>query len=222
VRGGEHHFQLSRKIKKVFFWKVVFCFGGFFLMIIFINMNSEKYIKLISSLAIFLFIIGGNYVGDLYSCKLRKLFNDSMISKHIIGYFILLLFVGITQEELNVKQKMAFSGGLYIIFIIIMRAPYYISLFSGTAIIVMYLIDLYIADLRKIDDEPSVDFYKKINEHLFIVTLISSIVGIIIFIRQMKLKYKDKFHIYNFFLGSRDQECFSESESVPYKIQKRR
>ena len=34
-------------------------------------MNSEKYIKLISSLAIFLFIIGGQYVGDLYSCKLK-------------------------------------------------------------------------------------------------------------------------------------------------------
>ena len=56
-------------------------------------MNPEKYIKLISSLAIFLFIIGGNYVGDIYSCKLRRLFNNSMVSKHIIGYFILLLFV---------------------------------------------------------------------------------------------------------------------------------
>ena len=126
-------------------------------------MNTEKYIKLISSLAIFLFIIGGNYVGDLYSCNLRKLFNDSMLLKHVIGYFILLLFVGITQEELNVKEKMIFSGGLYIIFIIIMRAPYYISLLSGSAIIIMYLIGLYIIDLEKIDDKNSIELYKKIN-----------------------------------------------------------
>ena len=191
-------------------------------MIIFINMKTERYIKLISSLAIFLFIIAGNYVGDLYSCNLRKFFNDSMISKHVIGYFILLLFVGITQEDLNVKQKMLSSGGLYIIFIIIMRAPYYISLFSGLAIIVMYLIDLYIVDLQKIDDVSSVELYKKVNENLFIITLISSIVGIIIFIRQMKLKYKDKFHIYKFLVGSRDQECFSERDNIPYKIQKRK
>lgn len=184
-------------------------------------MDIEKYIKLISSLAIFLFIIGGNYVGDLYSCKLRKLFNDSMISKHIIGYFILLLFVGITQEELNVKQKMVFSGGLYIIFIIIMRAPYYISLFSGMAIIFMYLIDLYITDLQKINDEPSIEIYKNINKALFIVTLLSSITGIMIFVREMKLKYKSKFKIYNFLVGTRDQECFSRHDSVPQKIKKR-
>ena len=184
-------------------------------------MNNEKYIKLISSLAIFLFIIGGNYVGDLYSCKLRKLFNDSMISKHIIGYFILLLFVGITQEELDVKQKMAFSGFLYTMFIIIMRAPYYISLLSGIAIIIMYLIELYITDLRKINDTASIELYKRINENLFAITLVSSLVGIIIFVRQMKLKYKDKFSIYNFLVGSRDQECFSESDNIPYKIKKR-
>lgn len=184
-------------------------------------MDIEKYIKLISSLAIFLFIIAGNYVGDLYSCKLRKLFNDSMLSKHIIGYFILLLFVGITQEDLNVKNKMLFSGGLYLIFIIIMRAPYYISLFSGIAIIIMYLIDLYIIDLRKIEDNLSVEMYKKINKNLFIFTLISSTVGIVVFIRQMKVKYKNKFSIYNFLIGSRDQECFSESDNMPYKIKKR-
>jgi len=185
-------------------------------------MNPEKYIKLISSLAIFLFIIGGNYVGDIYSCKLRKLFNDSMVSKHIIGYFILLLFVGIIQEELDVKQKIVFSGGLYFIFIIIMRAPYYISLFSGFAIVAMYLIGLYIIDLQKIGDESSIELYKKINENIFFVTMISSLVGIIVFVRQMKSKYKDKFSIYHFFLGSRDQECFDDkSDDVPYKIKKR-
>lgn len=184
-------------------------------------MNIEKYIKLISSLAIFLFIIGGNYVGDLYSCRLRKLFNDSMLLKHVIGYFILLLFVGITQEELNVKEKMAFSGGLYIIFIIIMRAPYYISLFSGIAIIFMYLVELYISDLQKINDIKSVETYKRINESIFIVTLLSSILGIIMFVRQMKLKYKNKFKIYNFILGSRDQECFSKHDNIPQKIKKR-
>ena len=184
-------------------------------------MNPEKYIKLISSLAIFLFIIGGNYVGDIYSCKLRRLFNNSMVSKHIIGYFILLLFVGIIQEELDVKQKIVFSGGLYLIFIIIMRAPYYISLFSGFAIVAMYLIGLYIIDLQKIGDESSVELYKKINENIFYVTMISSLVGIIIFIRQMKSKYKDKFSIYHFFLGSRDQECFGKSDDIPYKIKKR-
>ena len=57
-----------------------------------INNNLDLGVKTIIKLSIFLFIIAGNYVGDIYSCKLRHLFNEHMILKHILGFFIMLLY----------------------------------------------------------------------------------------------------------------------------------
>lgn len=171
--------------------------------------NIHQLSKLTSNLTIFLFIIAGNYVGDIYSCKLRKLFKNSMISKHIIGYFLLLFFVGIFQEEFDMKQKLLISGGLYASFILIMRSPYYITLFSGFAIAIMYLINLYITDLQKIGDQVNVDIYSKINNRIFFLVITSSIVGVLLHINDKKKKYKNKFSIYYYLLGSRDQECFA-------------
>ena len=37
----------------------------------------------VSKLSIFIFIIAGNYVGDIYSCGLRHIFNEYMLlTKH--------------------------------------------------------------------------------------------------------------------------------------------
>lgn len=172
------------------------------------NIESfDKYTKLISNLAFFLFIIAGNYVGDLYSCTLRKIFKDSLVAKHIIGFCIMLFFIGLTQEEFNVKQKIFFSGGLYIIFLIIMRAPYYISLFSVISITLMYLINLYIIDLEKIDDIPSVKLYTQINDLLFVMTICGCILGGVFYIFKARQKHKNKFRILKFLLGKKDEEC---------------
>ena len=50
----------------------------------------HNFSSIIAKLSIFLFIIAGNYIGDIYSCGLRHLFNEYMYVKHIIGIFIIL------------------------------------------------------------------------------------------------------------------------------------
>ena len=54
--------------------------------------------QIVSKLSIFLFIIAGNYVGDIYSCGIRNFMKEYMFVKHIIGFFIMLFFVGLVQE----------------------------------------------------------------------------------------------------------------------------
>ena len=55
---------------------------------LFENINISQVSSLVSQLSIFLFIIAGNYAGDLYSCGLRHIFNEYMILKHIIGFLL--------------------------------------------------------------------------------------------------------------------------------------
>lgn len=181
----------------------------------------SKYLNnvIISNLAIFLFIIAGNYVGDIYSCSLRKLFNDHMILKHVIGYFILLFFVGLVQKDLLMNEKIISSFVLYIFFILIMRAPYYITLISITLICIMYIINLHIEDLEKLNNKDNIDFYKVINNYIFIGVLLICILGLIYFIIKMKLKFKKKFSIYKFLIGIKDQDCYVKN--IPIKLKKK-
>ena len=110
--------------------------------------NITNFSKIVGKLSIFLFIIAGNFVGDIYSCGLRHIFNEFILVKHIIGFFILLFFVGLVQENIDFKIRIIQSVILYIWFIFIMRSPMIITLFVIFIIIFIFLIDLYIGDLK--------------------------------------------------------------------------
>ena len=110
--------------------------------------NITNFSKIVGKLSIFLFIIAGNFVGDIYSCGLRHIFNEFILVKHIIGFFILLFFVGLVQENIDFKIRIIQSVILYIWFVFIMRSPMIITLFVIFIIIFIFLIDLYIGDLK--------------------------------------------------------------------------
>ena len=112
--------------------------------------------KHISKLSIFLFIIAGNYVGDIYSCSLRHLFNKYMFLKHIIGILIMIFFVGLTDVNLSVYEKIYQSVLLYLLFILIMRTPMIITMVIILIIAIIYLLHLYLDDLNK-ENENGLD-----------------------------------------------------------------
>lgn len=186
-----------------------------------INNNLDLGVKTISKLSIFLFIIAGNYVGDIYSCKLRHLFNEHMILKHVLGFFIMLLFVGLIQEEISITQKIGESFFLYTWFIAIMRAPMEITLTVICLITIMYILHMYGEDLKKEDKQVQYEKIVKVNRVLFVISVLLAFVGTILFAISTKIKYGDKFSFFTFINGIRDQECFIELENMPVKIKKR-
>jgi hypothetical protein len=60
---------------------------------------------LVSKLSIFIFIIAGNFSSDIFSCGLRQFLDRYMIIKHIVGFFIMLFFVGLLLEQANFITK---------------------------------------------------------------------------------------------------------------------
>ncbi len=180
----------------------------------------------VSKLSIFLFIIAGNYVGDIYSCGIRQFMKEYMIVKHIIGLFIMLFFVGLIQEKLTVQMRILQSVLLYIWFIFIMRAPMIITLIAILIICIIYIIDLYINDLKnKLDENEElseensnrIDLFTNISNILFVISFIISILGTGIYVYLLKSNLGKKFDINRFLLGYRDQECFSKDVYKRFK-----
>ena len=69
------------------------------------NIKIDDMALLVSKLSIFIFIIAGNFSGDIFSCGLRQFLDRYMIVKHIIGFFIMLFFVGLLLEQANFITK---------------------------------------------------------------------------------------------------------------------
>lgn len=191
---------------------------------LFENINISQVSSLVSQLSIFLFIIAGNYAGDLYSCGLRHIFNEYMILKHIIGFFIMLFFIGLLQKEVTLFIKIIQSLFLYFWYILIMRAPTIITLITIILICIIFLINIYIEDIKNKNNQSNdinqlndnkendskIDYYQNIANILFIISFFISFMGTIIFVLLLKNNLGNKFNIFKFMLGSRDQECFTE------------
>lgn len=192
--------------------------------------------NIVSKLSIFFLIVAGNFILDIFSCSLRNFLNEYMIIKHILGIFIMLFFVGLVLDELTLEQKIYQSVFLYLWFILIMRSPLIITLSVITIIITIFIINLHIIDLKsnvkeikqnekqeitgtiheiqKIDKEKlnknqeTADFYSNINTILFKIAITLTIIGCVIYIFVLKRNLGNKFSIYKYIIGYRDQECY--------------
>ena len=185
----------------------------------FLNIGSSN----ISKLAIFIFIIAGNYAGDTFSCNLRHIIRDNMIAKHILGIFIVLIFIGFSQDNLNILNKIYLSIFLYTWYIFIMRSPTPITLAVIGIIIILYILQEAIKDIQKnIKDNSSevdtknsqykINLYTKIRNALFLISILLSTVGIIIYYQRNKNLFKNDFSTFRFLVGVNDKVCFGENK----------
>jgi hypothetical protein len=147
-----------------------------------------------------------------------------MILKHIIGFFIMLFFIGLLQKEVTLFIKIIQSLFLYFWYILIMRAPTIITLITIILICIIFLINIYIEDIKNKNNQSNdinqsndnkendskIDYYQNIANILFIISFFISFMGTIIFILLLKNNLGNNFNTYKFILGSRDQECFTE------------
>jgi hypothetical protein len=175
----------------------------------------------ISKLAIFIFIIAGNYANDTFSCTLRKLIKDNMLIKHTLGIFIVLFFIGISQDEMTILSKLGLSVFLYIWYIFIMRSPLSIILIVVGIIIIMYILQEHLNDLNaQLNDktnmkgvdtkntQDNIAYYSLIRNIMFVTSVILSTFGFVSFLLISKQNFKEKFSIYKFLIGINDSECF--------------
>ena len=190
-------------------------------------METDKISELLSlgasnvaKLAIFIFIIAGNYANDTFSCSLRQLIRNNMIIRHLLGFFIVLIFVGFSQEGMSILSKMQLSVFLYVWYVFIMRSPIYITITVIFIIIFLYIMQEYIKDLEKLLDDSSsekkvdnkniqlrLQYFIMVRNILFSISVVLSTVGFGYFFLQNKQLHKTKFDVKKFIVGISDQEC---------------
>jgi hypothetical protein len=91
-----------------------------------LEMNNDDY--LFKGIFLFIFIISGNYLGELLGCRLIKLLNENIIIKHLLGFLTLFLTLVFTIDlNTSLIKLFKISCILYIIFILSSKTSEYIN-----------------------------------------------------------------------------------------------
>ena len=105
----------------------------------------------------FVIIISGNYLGELFPCKVQHFFSESMILKHFLGYLTLFFFVVLTIPEMSESDNIIVSSALlYSAFVLVSKTHYrfWFSIFGITGVV--YLLHMYkkTIPIEKKEDKP--------------------------------------------------------------------
>ena len=163
----------------------------------------------IYSIIIFILIISSNYLNELYPCKFRDIFDNSMLIKHIFGVFTIMFFVllSVPTVEHGIKKITVKSVILYIIFLLMTKTNKHIFLFVLFLLFMTYIIVLStpkqnrLKEVQEKEVQEKIIKYNKIISYLYSLILISIFIGVIIYIGEKKIEYKKNFKYTTFFLG---------------------
>jgi len=179
--------------------------------------NRNDY--LFKGIFLFIFIISGNYLGELLGCRLITLLNNNIIVKHILGFLTLFLTLALTIDlEASLIKLLGISCILYIIFILSSKTTKYINYLLMIIFIIAFILQLYKDRLKRKKTLNNFEkiYLEKIDKYInfiilfFVIILI--IIGLLIYIGEQKRTYFDNFNYYRFFIG--DVKCSEGTEYI--------
>ncbi len=163
---------------------------------------------------IFVLVVSGNYLGELFPCQVQRIFNNSMIIKHTLGFMTLLFFVVLTIPEMQEQEQMLGYTGLVYLWFILMSKCYYTIWFLVFGLVgVIYILQMYERSLQKEDKEKE-NKQMMINtgkKYLTVGVIILTIFGFLIYMGAKKREYKGKFQYFTFVFGK--PRCRGDSPS---------
>jgi hypothetical protein len=115
------------------------------------------------SVFLLILIISGSTLLELFSCRIRYLFNNSILLNHFIAYLTLVFFIVITipVREKHILRIIPGSVILYAFFLGLIKTafPYFVSILA--IIMVIYILVLYKSELQDEIDKLRVNVLAK-------------------------------------------------------------
>lgn len=172
----------------------------------------------ISLLFVFFLIVSGNYLKNLFPCKIQDFIDNNIFIKHFIGFLTLIFFVVLVEnssmdKKLNFKEIIIKSLKLYVFFLLLTNNQKRFFISSIVILGILYIIQIY----KKYEEDKNNKFLKYLNDlekTLYTVLLIVLISGFIIYYGSKKLEYGREFKHITFLFGK--PKCRGVSQPTSY------
>ena len=170
-----------------------------------VNFILDKIPNLIS-IFVFVLILSGNYLGELFPCKVQYMFKNNMFVKHALGFLTLVFFVALTIPEIKEKPNFILNSLLTYFWFLLMSKTYYtlwIVIFGILGIV--YLLKLYKENLEdegiKKQEKKTIQTNNILKKYLIILSVVLTIIGFLMYMGAKKIEYKKKFSYFSFLFG---------------------
>ena len=162
----------------------------------------------VSSLILFFLIITADSMKTLAPCNLRKLSTSNLLYKHIVGFLTLLFFielVEIADDKDSLISILKKTSILYFWFLLTTKMYYPLFIVILFVFLIIFMIHIY-SKRGNINNETK-EKIKKINNYLYIFSIIITIIGVLIYYSIKKKEYNNKFNILSFIFGTINEKC---------------
>tara|TARA_Y100000361_G_C11160674_1_gene347087 strand:+ start:4166 stop:4834 length:669 start_codon:yes stop_codon:yes gene_type:complete len=183
-------------------------------------------------------LISGNYLGELFPCRVQHLFSKNMFVKHVLGLLSLMFFVVLTLPDLYTSTNFIYvSTILYCFFVILSKLNHVIWFIVFGLFAISYVLSIYLNQIEqenqlnryKIGDNTvspesddkmptqditeTIDTIKTVQWYLFFISIPITIFGFILYLGEKKIEYKNNFTYSKFLFGK--PTCINHSpESI--------
>lgn len=165
-----------------------------------------------NALFVFVLIISGNYLADLFPCHIQNLMKNNIYMKHLFGFMILYFLTILTFPELKSIKGIISAFSLYVLFLFSAKINYIAWAFVMIIYAFIYLLNIIVFDLTKKKNKckknkkKENEYHKKIinlKRIMSVLIILNSIIiisGFLIRINRHKKYYKNNFSIYKFLM----------------------
>lgn len=168
-------------------------------------MNLLEFAPNLIAIFIFVLIISGNYLGELFPCRVQKIFNSNMYVKHTLGFLTLLFFVALTIPELKEQDNLIGYTSLIYLWFVMMAKCYYTLWFVVFGLVgILYVAEMYKGDKEKKDGEEGskdLEMIKQVERVIIVVAFITTVLGFLVYMGSKKMEYGKKFSYLQFIFG---------------------
>jgi hypothetical protein len=162
-------------------------------------------------------VLAGGFLQPLFPCNTTKLFTDSQLVRHLVGFFTLIFFVVVYDTELDEYMPLgtilAASVAIYLWFLVASKMTANWWLLLIVLLGALYLIDLY-EQRQKKEDPRIAKTLTTAKSWILGASLFITAIGFLIYVGEKKLDYKSKFDWTTFFLST--PSCKGTPNIRPY------
>jgi hypothetical protein len=169
--------------------------------------------------ALLYIVISGNYLGNLFSCRVQKLLSSNMILKSILGLATLYFFIVLSSppEKYSESELILFTLGMYIWFWLTTRIS---TTFWTPVILIMigvFVLHTYNQrnkkNIQNDDEEAAAGVIRKIMMTGTAIAIGLTVIGVVIYYGEKKVEYGSSFQMSKFIWGV--QKCRGKTPNIP-------
>ena len=173
---------------------------------------ETNFIPNANALLIFILIISGNFLEDLFPCKVQTLMKNNLLMKHLVAFMILYFLTVLTIPELKSIKGIISATGLYILFLLSTKINYIAWAIVVFIYAVVYLMNIAVGDLKKKNKkygtkkerkqrENMIMIMRRIMSLLIILNMVIIVIGFIYYYGMQRMQHGDNFALKYFFFG---------------------